>query len=270
MRYDYKKNRVYFLENEMQRCELVYLNRTSNIILFSAWALGFILLSKAVKEDKSIFNLYTKKEHRRKIIKSLDDIYAFENIKIFQQELYEKSYLDLYQAFEYFILDCYRSIFLTFPKFVRIYNNKGSVPFDLSDKVSIDNNEVKFNNLIEKTLENISRASIKDQINAFNKLPINIKITKSDLDHIIKTSKTRNQLVHNDGRISIKFISELDNLGIKHNYKNGEYLLWDTHLKKRVDSNKSLFDRTIKKISTRIAKSKQKLKDFNTDYRMSN
>lgn len=197
MRYDYKKDRVYLLENEMQRCELVYLNRIGNIIRFSAWALGFILLSKAVKEDKSIFNLYTKKEHRRKVIKSLDDLHAFENIEIFQQEIYEKSYLDLYQAFEYFILDCYRSIFLTYPKFVRIYNKKGYIPVDLSDKVSIDNNEIKFNNLIEKTLEDISRASIKDQIYAFNKLPINLKIPKTDLDRIIKTSKTRNQLVHN-------------------------------------------------------------------------
>lgn len=263
MKWDYKIDRIYYIDNEMQRCELVYINRISNIILFNGLALGYLLISKAVKEDKTLYNAYTKKEHRKKIIDSLDEIKAFDSIKRFRFELYEKLYIDLYQAFEYFILDCYRSIFLVYPKFIRIYNDKIDASYKLSDKRYINKNVALFNDLLDFTIEKLSRTSIDDQISAFNKLPLNIRIPIRDLQRIIKFSKTRNQLVHNDGVISNQFLKKLDRQEIQHNYKIGDYLMRDYLIKTPFDSYKTLLEKTVNRISNKISKSRKNLDDFN-------
>jgi len=224
MKYDFKIDRLYFIENEMQRCEMVYMNRIINITLFEGWSLGFILISKAVKEDQILFKAYTKKEHRKKIIDSLDEIKAFNSIDSYRRDIFEKSYIDLYQAFESFILDCYISIFYTFPKFIRLYDDKIDSSIDFSDKTFIRKNETLVNDLIDLTVDKISRNHLIDQISSLNKLPVNIKLPIRDLKRIIKLSNTRNQLVHNDGKISNNFIKKLDKQGINHNYKIGNYL----------------------------------------------
>jgi hypothetical protein len=268
VKYEFKRSRIYDIKNEMIRCELFYKTRITKIIQFEGWAIGFLLLSKAVKEDNSLFEEYTKADNRKKIIESLDTIGAFDYSKQYQVELFEKAYLDLYQAFECFILDCYPSIFCTYPKLLRLFNEKISGEYSLDEKLFIDNNEDIINDLIDETLDKLSRSkSIIEQIETLNKLPLEINLTKKDSEQIKIFSKNRNQLIHNAGRISKAFIKKLEQMEIEHNFEIGNFLTRDYLTKVPLNNYNDLLNNTVKYISNRIASANLRLQAFNADFK---
>lgn len=252
----------------MIRCELFYMTRITKITQFEGWAIGFFLISKAVREDKSLFNEYTKADHRKKIIDSLDtSLRAFDYDKQYQLELFEKAYLDLYEAFEHLILDCYRSIFCTYPKLIQLFNEKIIIEFNLDEKPFNSYNEDKVNDGIDETLEKLSRTNIIGLIETLNKLPVEIKLSDKDLHQIMKFSKNRNLIIHNDGRISKAFIKKLEQMEIDHDYEIGNYLTRDYLAKVPLNNYRELLDKTVKCITNKIASSSSKLKDFNVGFK---
>jgi len=269
VKYEFKNSRLYDIENEMLICDLFYSTRISKIIQFESWAIGFLLISKAVREDKSLFNEYTKSDHRKKIMESLDtSLKAFDYTKQYQLELFEKAYLDLYQAFEHFILDCYRSIFCTYPKLIRLFNEKINIEYNPDDKAFKIYNEDNVNDSIDDTLEKFSRSkSIIELIETLNKLPVEINLSDRDSQQIMKFSKNRNLLIHNDGRISKAFTKKLEQKEIDHDYEIGNYLTRDYLSKVPLNHYKELLDKTVKYITNKIASSDSKLRDFNIEFK---
>jgi hypothetical protein len=89
---EYEKSTLYHIENEMVTCHLSHTVRITKIIHFEESVLGFMLMSKAIKEDKSLFENYTMQDHRKKIFESLDSFNAFDQINSFRLNLPEKAY----------------------------------------------------------------------------------------------------------------------------------------------------------------------------------
>jgi len=258
---EFEKNTLYHIEIEMGTCQLFHVARITKIMHFEGSILGFMLLGKAIKEDKSLFESYTIQDHRKKIFESMDSIKAFDDISSFKLNLLEKAFIDLYYVFESSIQDCFRSIFFTYPVFIRFLNKRSIAYSDLSDKKFLIDNIERINKEIDITIEKLSKGkTLRQQIALLNKLPMKIQLTAEDLHMIDLFTKNRNLLVHHDGRITRSFIEWIEETqGQETNYEVGQYLIRDYLSQSPLNTYKDLVDRTVNYITNCISEAKNEL-----------
>lgn len=261
---EYEKSVLYFIENEMVTCKLFHTVRILNIMHFEGSILGFMLMSRAIKEDKSLFENYTMQDQIKKIFESLNSFNAFDEINSFRLNLLEKAYQDLYYAFESFIQDCFRSLFCTYPVLIRFYSKNLIAYSDLSDKNFLMNNEERINEAIDLTLEDFSKhKTLIQQIELLNQLPVNIIIPDKDIKLINEFTKNRNLLVHSDGRITRSFKKWIEeNQGQETNYEVGHYLIRDYLSQSPLNSHRDLMQRTVDYLTNCISIAKNELDSF--------
>lgn len=247
----------------MHRCQLFHSVRILKIMQFEGAVTGFMLISQAIIKDQNLYKKYTEKEHRKKIIESLEVVNAFNNIESIKVELLEKAFQDLFHVLEAFVTDCFISLFCCYPIFLRFFNNNSIDYQHLADKTYLSQNEELINAEFDLTIERISKNKpLLQQIETLNKLPVSISIPEDDQLLIKEFTKLRNLIVHNDGRITMSYSKWKKMHGIDTRTKPGHYLVRDYLSQTPFSLYKDLIDRTINTVVNALSASGEELDSF--------
>lgn len=145
-----------------------------------------------------------------------DDGYDF--LKI----LYEKVYVDAYQAFEQYLFDCYKNIYMLCPKF--LFKSQ-AISFYYDDIFENNNIEICREKIIDRKVKGIIQSNNIDIVlKTFKEFGVKIEIPPNFLESIFVFSKNRNVFTHNNGIINNIYIEDLKKNKILSMYKINDSL----------------------------------------------
>lgn len=203
----------------------VYENLTQIINNFNLQAHNLKCFEIEIKDKK---DTYIKKQYPKFYSK-----YSYSDDVLFLKKLYEILYMDIYQSFEVYISNIYKSIFWFKPD---LLDKKDFVTFN---KYIGKNKIIEREKLLERVCKNIMmKGNIIDIINRLYEIidePINIG--EEEFKCLFLCSQNRNLIVHNLGVVNNLYLVILRDNKIPCKYKVGDYIFEGVYNKNVIETN---------------------------------